>query len=110
MATDRVDLVDEDNAGGILLALLKQVPDPAGSDANKHLNEVRTGNGKERNIRFAGYRSRQQRLAGSWRSNQQHALGDTSAELLELLRLAQELDNLAELFLGLVHAGHVFER
>src|SRR5260370_9947272 len=110
MAAYSVDLIDEDNAGCILLSLLKQVADPAGSDANKHLNEVRTGDGKERNVRFAGYGSRQQRLAGSRRPNQQHALGDASAEFLELLRLAEELDNFAELFLGLLHSVHVFER
>src|SRR3979490_3203463 len=110
MAANSVDFINEDNAGGILLSLLKQVADTAGSDADKHLNEVRTGNGKERNIRFAGHGPRQQRLAGSRRPNQQHTLGNASAEFLELLRLAEELDNFAELFLGLFPASHVFER
>ena len=40
----------------------------------------------------------------------QDALGDLAAELLELRRVLQELDDLAQLFLGLVDAGHVLER
>ena len=44
------------------------------------------------------------------RPDQQHALRDAAAELLELLRLLQELDDLLQLFLGFVDAGHVLER
>ena len=40
----------------------------------------------------------------------QDALRDAPAELLELLRLLQKLDDLLQLFLRLVHAGHVLER
>ena len=36
-------------------------------------------------------------------------LGMRPPELLELLGLAQELDDLLQLFLGLVHPGHVLE-
>ena len=65
---------------------------------------------EERNVGFAGNGARQQGLAGSRRSDQQHALGNASAELLELLRFAQELDDFLQLFLGFIHAGDVFER
>src|SRR6185312_9622015 len=34
---------------------------------------------------------------------------NAAAELLELLRLAQELDNLFQLFLGFIDAGHILE-
>ena len=110
MTADRVDFVDEDDAGRVLLALFEQVADAAGAHADKHLHEVRTGDGEERHVGFAGDRAGQQGLAGSRRSDQQHALGNAAAELLELLRLAQELDDLLQLFLGLIHAGHVLER
>ena len=110
MASDRVDFIDEDDAGRILLALLKQIANAAGADADEHFNEVRSGDRKERNVGFAGDGTRQQGLAGSRRSDQQHAFRNASAELLELLRLAQELDNLLQLFFGLFDAGHVFKR
>ena len=40
VTTDGVDLVHEDDAGRVLLGLLEQVADPAGADADEHLDEV----------------------------------------------------------------------
>ena len=40
MPADRVDFVDEDDAGRILLGLLEHVADTAGADADEHLDEV----------------------------------------------------------------------
>src|ERR687898_159897 len=42
LAADRVDLVDEDDAGGVLLGLLEQVAHTRGADADEHLDEVGT--------------------------------------------------------------------
>ena len=50
------------------------------------------------------------RFAGSGRSNQQHTFRNTAAELLKFLGLAQELDDFLQFFLGLFHAGDIFER
>ena len=109
MPSDSVDFVDEDDAGRILLALLEQVAHAAGADADEHLHKVGAGDGEERDVGFAGNGAGQQGLAGARRAHEQHALGNAAAQLLELLRFAQELDNLLQLFLGLIHAGHVFE-
>ena len=79
LAPHRVDLVDEDDAGTGLLGLLEQIADPRGTDADEHLDEVRTGDGEERHPGLACYRAGQQRLAGSRWSVQQHALGDLGA-------------------------------
>src|SRR6516165_3630056 len=100
MTSDGIDFVDEDDARGILLALLEQIPDPAGADADKHLHKIRARNGKERHIRFPGHGPCQQGLACSRRSDQQHPLRNSSAQLLKFLRLTQELDNLPQFFLG----------
>ena len=109
MAADRVDLVDEDDAGRVLLALLEHVAHAAGADADEHLDEVGAGDGEERHVGLAGDGAGQQRLAGARRADQQHALRDLAAEALELLRVLQELDDLLELLLGLVDAGDVLE-
>ncbi len=109
VTADGVDLVDEDDAGGVLLALLEEVADAAGADADEHLDEVRAGDGEEGNVGFAGDGAGEQGLAGARRSDEQDALGDAAAEALELLRLAEELDDLLELFLGLIDAGDVLE-
>ena len=105
MTADRVDLVDEHDAGRVLLALLEQVADARGADADEHLDEVGAADREERDVGFTGDRAREQRLAGAGRAHEQHALGNAAAELLELLRFLEELDDLLELFLRFVDAG-----
>src|SRR5262249_2222632 len=103
------DFVDEDDARRVLFALLKQVAYAAGAYANEHLHEIRTGDAEEGNIGFTGHSARQQGLARAGMTYQEDTLRDTAAQLLELLRFAQEFDDLTQLFFGLIHAGHVFE-
>ena len=109
MAADRVDLVDEDDAGRVLLRLLEHVAHARGADADEHLDEVGTGDREERHLGFAGDGARQQRLAGAGRADHQHAARDLAAELLELGRVLEEVDDLADFFLRLVDAGDVGE-
>ena len=49
------------------------------------------------------------RLAGAGRTDEQNAARNPAAEPLEFLRIAQELDDLLQIFLGLVDAGHILE-
>ena len=107
---DRVDLVDEDDGRGVGLGLLEQVADPGGADTDEHLDEVRAGDRVERHARLAGHGAGQQRLAGSGRPVQQHALGDLGPDGLELAGALQELLDLLELLDGLVGPGDVGER
>ena len=93
MASDRVDLIDEDDARRVLLALLEQIANARGADADEHLDEVRPADREERDVGFAGDGAREQRLARSRGAHQQHALGNAAAELLELLRFLEELDD-----------------
>ena len=109
MAADRVDFVDEDDAGRVLLGLLEHVAHAARADADEHLDEVGARDGEERHVGFAGDGAGDQRLAGAGRADQQHAARNASAEALELLRVAQELDDLLQVLLGLVDAGDVLE-
>ena len=109
MAADRVDFVDEDDARRVLLGLLEHVAHAAGADADEHLDEVGAGDGEERHVGLAGDRAREQRLAGAGRADQQHAARNASAEPLELAGIAQELDDLLQVLLGLVDAGDVLE-
>ena len=66
-------------------------------------------NREERNVRLARNRAGQQGLARARRADQQNSLGNPPAQLLKLLRLAEELDNLLQLFLGLLDARDVLE-
>ncbi len=62
---------------------------------------------KKGTARLAGHRLGEQRLAGARRPNQQRALGQSSAQASELLRVLEELDDLLQLGLRLVAPGHV---
>src|SRR6185503_16992267 len=103
VAPDRVDLVDEDDAGRVLLALLEEIADARGADADEHLDEIRPRDREERHAGFTGDGARQQRLAGTRRAHHEKALGDTAAEPGELLRILEEGDDLLD-------PGHILER
>ena len=106
---ERVELVDEDDARRLGFGLREQIAHARGADADEHLHELRAAEAEEGDLRFAGDGAREQRLAGARRADQQHALGDLAADRRELLRRLQELDDLLQLLLRLVHAGDVAE-
>ncbi len=106
---DRVDFIDEDDAGRILLGLLEHITHTACADADEHLDKIRTGDGEEGHIGLARDGARQQGLAGARRADQQHALGNASAQALEFLRIAQEVHDLLQIILGFIDARHILE-
>ena len=110
MTTDRVDLVDEDDAGRVLLALLEQVADTARTDADEHLDEVRATDRKERHAGFTGDRASEQRLASPRSAHHEDALRDTATEARELLRVLEERDDLFDFFFCFFDTRDVFER
>ncbi len=65
MAPDGVNLINEDEAGCVLLSLLEHIADPRCTHTDEHLDEVRSTNGEERNVGLTRDRSRNQRLASS---------------------------------------------
>src|SRR5690606_36774055 len=109
-AADGVDLVDEDDAGGLLLRLPEEVAHAGGADADEHLDEVGAGEGEERDAGLAGDGLREERLPRARGADEQHALGQLAAELGEPLRVLEEVDDLLDLLLRLVEAGDVLER
>ena len=94
LAADGVDLVDEDDAGCVLLGLHEQVAHAAGADTDEHFDEVRTGDREERHAGLPCYRSGQQSFTGSGRAEEQDAFGDLGAQGLEFARDFQKFDDL----------------
>jgi len=107
--TDGVDLVDEDDGGRVLFRLVEQVAHAARADTHEHLDEVRARDRVERYARLAGDGAREQGLARSGRTVQQHALRNARPDRLELGRVFQEVLDLLHLFDGLVGTGDVGE-
>ena len=69
--TQGVQFVDEDDGRSGGAGLLEKVAHARGPDADEHLDELRTADGKEWNPRFAGYAARQQGFARARRSDKQ---------------------------------------
>jgi hypothetical protein len=89
--------------------LLEQISHPRCANADEHLDELGAGDREERHAGLARRCSRQQRLAGPRRPDQQNTLRNARAEPPERFRIAQEGDNFLQLELGLVDAGHILE-
>src|SRR3546814_4222575 len=104
MATDGVDLVDEDDAGRVALGLFEHVAHARGADADEHLDEIGPRNGEEGNPRLAGDGAGEQGLAGAGRTDEQRALRNLAAELRKFGRVLQELDDFLQLLARLVRS------
>ena len=107
VAPDGVDLVNKDDAGSVLLALLEQVAHPARTHAHEHLNEIRTGNRIERHARFASDSTCQKRLAGAGRPHHQDSLGNAAAQAGEFLWILEKSDDLFDFVFGFLDTGDV---
>ena len=109
-ATDCVDLVDKDNARSLLLGLLEQIAHTRRTYAHEHLDEIRAADRQKRNISLARNGLSQHRLTRSRRANKQCSLRNFATQLAVLLRVTQEIDDLHNLLLSLLHTRNVFER
>src|SRR5829696_7347941 len=104
-----VELVDEDDRRGVLAGLLEEVANATSADPHEQLHELGGAQGEERNPRLARDGPRQERLARSRRSHQEHAFGGRPTKASVLLGILEEVHYLDQLVLGLVYAGDVLE-
>ena len=104
---DRVELVDEHDRRRVLARLVEELPDARGAEAGEHLDEGRRALRVEGRAGLVGDGLGQQRLPRSRRAVEEDALRDARAELLEALRVAEEVDDLLQLLLHLLQAGDV---
>ena len=84
LATDGVDLVDEDDRRCLLARRLEQIAHAGRADADEHLHEVGAGHGDERHAGFARDRAGDERLACSRRPDEEHPLRDARPICLNL--------------------------
>mmetsp|Transcript_11924 Transcript_11924/g.32586 ORF Transcript_11924/g.32586 Transcript_11924/m.32586 type:complete len:286 (+) Transcript_11924:1214-2071(+) len=108
-ATHSINLIHEDQAGGILLGLLEKVTHTAGTHTHEHLHELGTGDGEERHTSLTSNCLGQQGLSGTGGAYQQASLGNAGTHSSEALRSLQELHNLSKVLLGLLHTSHIIE-
>ena len=104
---DRVQFIDEHNAGRVLLRLLEQIANPRRAQTDKQLDELGAGNRKEGRVGLAGDGTRQQRLSGTRRAYEEDALGNAPTQPLVLVWMLQEINDFNQLSFGLIHAGYI---
>src|SRR3972149_518533 len=107
MPTDGVNFIDKDDARRAALCRGKQIADARCTHPDENFDELRPANRKKGNVRFARDGARHQRLAGAWRSDEEHASWNARTERGELVRLFQKLDDLLQLLLRFIYAGDV---
>ena len=106
---ERIELVDEDDAGRLDFRLREEIAHARGADADEHLDELGAAQAEERHLGLAGDRAREQCLAGPRGPTSSTPFGMRPPMLVYFLRVLQELDDLAQLVFGFVHARHVAE-
>jgi len=109
VAPHGVDLIDENDAGGLLLGLVEHVADAGGADTDEHFDKIGTRDRKERHLGLAGDGLGEQGLAGAGLAHHEHTPGNAPAEPLELVGFAQEVDKFLDILLGLLHSGDIGE-
>ena len=107
LTADRINFVDEDDAGRILLSVLEHVANTSGTDTDEHFNEVGTGNRKEGNLGFAGDGFGQKSLTGTRRADEQHTARNTTAQSLIAARILEVVHNFGHFFFGFIAACNI---
>ena len=106
-SAERVELVDEDDAGRGVAGLLGELAHAARADADVHLVEVGARGDDHRAAGLAGDGAREERLARAWRADEQHALGAVRAHGEKALGALEIGDDVAEIGLRLARAADV---
>ena len=107
--TNRIDLIDKNDARGIFLRLIKEFADTGCTYTDKHFHKIRTGNGKERHMCLTGYRLRQKRLTGSRRPDKKCSFGKLGSNGRILSGIFQKIHHFLKRFLRFILSCHIFE-
>jgi hypothetical protein len=107
---DRIELVDEHDRRSGLFRLREEIAHARCADADDRLHELRGRHREERDIRLAGDRTGEERLAGAGWAREQYAVRDPAAEFSVLVGMTEEVDDLGQLLFCLIDPGDVGER
>ena len=109
LTTDRIDLVNENDAGGLFLGLAEQIANPARTNTHEQLNKLRGSDGEERHTRLSCNRLGKESFPGTRRAHKQHAPRDLGAQADEGLGLLEKRDHLLKFKPRIVNAGNVLK-
>ena len=104
---DGVDFIDKDDAGSLFLGLFEKVAHFCGSHTHKHLDEFRSGHGKERNVGFTGYRLCEHGFSGARRTDQQDAFWHGGSDFSVFIGIMKIIHDFLKVFFGLFFSGDI---
>src|SRR5699024_10029747 len=76
LTPNSINLIDENDTGGMLLRVFKHVPHQRGTYPYKHLDEIRARNSEKRYLSLTGNRLGQQGFTRSWRPHHEYTTRD----------------------------------
>ena len=109
LATDGVDLVDEDDGRACLAGGLEEVTDAGSTHTDVHLYEIRARDGEEGNTGFSCNGLGQKGLTRTGRAHQEDAVGNARTEGSILGGSLEVIHDLHKLLFFLVRTCHVAE-
>mmetsp|Transcript_16893 Transcript_16893/g.29072 ORF Transcript_16893/g.29072 Transcript_16893/m.29072 type:complete len:407 (+) Transcript_16893:208-1428(+) len=109
LTSDSIDLINEDNAGSVLLRLREDVTDTRRSNTNEHLNELRSRDGDEGHSSLTSNSLGKKGLTSTGRSIKDNSPWNSAAVLRVHLRLLQEINNLSQLQLGAIASSNILK-
>jgi len=105
-----VNFIDEDDTRRVLFALNEEIAHSGSADADEHFDEVGTADTEKRHPCFAGDGASQQSFTRPWRTHKKTTLGNSAAEFGKLFGVFQKGNDLLEIVLRFLHAGHIGKR
>lgn len=97
LPADSIDFVNENNSGGAALCGVEKIAHTACTDADVKLDEFGTADGEEGDFGFTGNRFCKQCFACARRADKKNTFGNSCTHFGESFRIAQKIDNLAQL-------------
>ncbi len=108
---DGVDLVEEDDAGGLARGLVEDLAEVGFALAVELVDDLRSVHGEEPRVGLVGHGAGDQGLSAAGRAVEQHPLGWVDPQPLEDLRIAErQLDDLANPVQLALQAADIFVR
>ena len=110
LPADSIDFVNENNSGGAALCGVEKITHTACTDADVKFDEFGTADGEEGDFGFTGNRFCKQCFACARRADKKHTFGNSCTHFGESFRIAQKIDNLAQLLFFFIGSGNIFKR
>mmetsp|Transcript_7856 Transcript_7856/g.23167 ORF Transcript_7856/g.23167 Transcript_7856/m.23167 type:complete len:226 (+) Transcript_7856:1406-2083(+) len=109
LTTNRINLINENNARSILLRLREDITHTRRTHTNEHFNKLRTRNRDEWDSSLTSHGLGQQSLARTRRSVKNDTTRDAAPIGRVHLRLLKEINDLRKLELGTIATSNVLE-